>query len=395
MTQQHGYLFPVCPTSSVIVPPLASGQMSDQNNFYNDPAQVNDLVISMGYMIPPRPGFPFDLHVEIQNKGLYKTSGQATIKYNASVNFISGGTSSNPALQEVYLQFTDLPAFTGKQTFVLRFGTPASVPLGTIQKYVGSVIPVLSDATKHNNEETIRVEVVGSYDPNDKTVALPNGLKSDCLTKQDSILKYTIRFQNTGNFPASFVIIQDTLHPNLDYTTLRGGASSHPYRMQFLPDGYLHFVFDPIFLPDSTTDENNSHGFVSYYISPKKSIADDDWIYNSAAIYFDFNEPIITNTTSLITCRSSSTNAPLALTEMTIQPNPVSASTTIKIQCPQNESGKLELYNITGQKIRQWPMQTESNEFMLQINTMDLPSGQYSIRYIGKNGAVTKMLVKQ
>lgn len=395
LTQHHGYLFPVCPTSSVIVPPLASGQMSDQNNFYNDPAQIEDLVISMGYSIPPRPGFPFELIVNIENKGLFKANGQATISYNQSVNYIAGGTNHDPALKEIYLNFNDLPAFTGSQKFTLRFETPASVPLGTIQKYVGKVTPILSDASKHNNEETIRVEVVGSYDPNDKSVTLPNGLKSDCLTKQDSILKYTIRFQNTGNFPASFVIIQDTLHPNLEYTSLRGGASSHPYRMQFLPDGYLHFVFDPIFLPDSTTDESNSHGFVTYYISPKKTIAEDDWIYNTAAIYFDFNEPIITNTTSILTCRSSSTDEPLSLTEITIHPNPVSTYTTIKILSPQNESGKLELFSITGQIIRQWPVQTQSNEFMIQLNTLELPGGQYSIRYTGKNGVVTKMMVKQ
>src|SRR5690606_11852326 len=173
LTQQHGFLFPDCPENSIIVPPLNSGQLSDQNNFYNDPAQVNDLVISMGYSIPPRPGFPFELQVQIDNKGLLKTSGQATIIYNSSVNYISGGCNHDAGLQEIYLQFTDIPAFTGSQKFVLKFETPPTVALGTIQKYEARVVPVLSDATKHNNEEVMQVTVVGSYDPNDKAVSLP------------------------------------------------------------------------------------------------------------------------------------------------------------------------------------------------------------------------------
>jgi len=57
----------------------------------------------------------------------------------------------------------------------------------------------------------------------------------------------------------------------------------------------LRFRFDDINLPDSTNDEPNSHGFVTFEISPKENLPSGTEIVNSAGIYFDFNEVIYTN----------------------------------------------------------------------------------------------------
>jgi hypothetical protein len=46
---------------------------------------------------------------------------------------------------------------------------------------------------------------------------------------------------------------------------------------------------------DSTTTEEDSHGFIAYRVKPLKNVSVGDTIPNRASIYFDFNLPIVTN----------------------------------------------------------------------------------------------------
>ena len=48
---------------------------------------------------------------------------------------------------------------------------------------------------------------------------------------------------------------------------------------------------------DSNSNEFASHGYVTYKINQKTGVTQLAQISNTAAIYFDFNSPIITNTT--------------------------------------------------------------------------------------------------
>jgi hypothetical protein len=57
------------------------------------------------------------------------------------------------------------------------------------------------------------------------------------------------------------------------------------------------WTFDNILLPDSNVNEPESHGYVKFTIELKDSIPQDTKIENFAGIYFDFNDPVITNTT--------------------------------------------------------------------------------------------------
>ena len=48
-------------------------------------------------------------------------------------------------------------------------------------------------------------------------------------------------------------------------------------------------------LPDSNANERKSHGFIRFRIKPKNTLVAGDSIKNKAAIYFDYNSPVITN----------------------------------------------------------------------------------------------------
>lgn len=58
----------------------------------------------------------------------------------------------------------------------------------------------------------------------------------------------------------------------------------------------LKFRFPDIMLPDSDISEPASHGFIQFSVSQKADNPLGTVIENTAGIYFDFNEPVITNT---------------------------------------------------------------------------------------------------
>ena len=140
-------------------------------------------------------------------------------------------------------------------------------------------------------------EIRCSYDPNDKLV---NPARRENYTLFDEELVYTVRFQNTGNFPAQDVVIRDTLDEQLDVSTFKVIGSSHSevLNTSITDEKYLEFQFYEIYLPDSLSNEEASQGFVTYTIKSKEGLSDLIDIQNTASIYFDLNPPIVTNTTT-------------------------------------------------------------------------------------------------
>lgn len=138
--------------------------------------------------------------------------------------------------------------------------------------------------------------VTGSFDPNDKT-GFPEGVKAEHFITPGTALEYRIRFQNTGTDTAFNVVITDTLSEWLDPATLEIGSASHPFQWELHGRSALKFVFHNILLPDSNRNEKASHGFVKFRIQHRPQIALGSVIHNKAAIYFDFNAPVITNET--------------------------------------------------------------------------------------------------
>ncbi|MBK8442580.1 MAG: hypothetical protein IPL35_03810 [Sphingobacteriales bacterium] len=112
----------------------------------------------------------------------------------------------------------------------------------------------------------------------------------------DDYLHYVIRFQNTGSAEAIQVVVKDELVDNLDISTFQMVAASHDYRLR-LENRILEVFFENINLPDSTANEPESHGFVAFKIKAADSVAIGSQLKNTAEIYFDYNFPIVTNTT--------------------------------------------------------------------------------------------------
>ena len=146
-------------------------------------------------------------------------------------------------------------------------------------------------------ENELTMEITCAYDPNDKQV-FPRGHTDEHLVLNGTELEYLVRFQNTGNAPAQTVLLRDTIDPSLDLSTFRLFANSHSVLTTVNEESReVTFLFDNIMLPDSTCCEEDSHGLVSYKIEPLPELEAGTEINNTAYIYFDNNEPIVTNTT--------------------------------------------------------------------------------------------------
>lgn len=148
-----------------------------------------------------------------------------------------------------------------------------------------------------NSGIVLQPEVVCAYDPNDK-YAEPEGYEEPHFVLVEDEIQYRVRFQNTGNFPAGEVIVRDTLSPHLDFNSFEPQFASHDMNTTFNTEtGAIEFAFYDINLPDSTANEEESHGFLVYNIKPKLDLEAGTLIENTAHIYFDNNPAVVTNTT--------------------------------------------------------------------------------------------------
>ena len=219
-------------------------------------------------------------------------------------------------------------------------------------------------------------EVVASWDPNDKR-GFPKGYGDEHFIERGQDIEYHVRFQNTGSDTAFTVVVKDGISSDLDLTTFRPGASSHPYIVDFLGDT-LQFTFDHILLPDSNTNEAASHGFVKFRIGQKPNLPLGTVIENNAAIYFDFNDPVITNTTKHKIGENyfeiTAVENPLFPgMEINVSPNPFDRQTTISVKNIFSGNAELSLYNTMGAMVANKTF--DGNKLLLSRE--GLPSGIY------------------
>ncbi len=193
--------------------------------------------------------------------------------------------------QDIYWTI-DALAPTEQQRIEFYVQNPNETSFGSIMNFDSRVIadtPSI-DTTFYTLESTVAC----AFDPNDKQVS-PLGYSEEGYVLLDQELEYTIRFQNTGNDTAFTVQLVDQLHARLDASTFQFVSASHD-ATYFINDGKeLHFIFDNIMLPDSTTNEPESHGYAKFRIKPVSYIGENVVVPNEAEIFFDLNEAIETN----------------------------------------------------------------------------------------------------
>ncbi len=281
-------------------------------------------------------------------------------------------------------------------TFQLYFNLSCDAVLGQGHCMDASILPVDPCVAGYDTLYTYREcrNNTGSYDPNN-IVAFINGVQRDVdsiYTFEEEIL-YQINFQNTGTDTAFRVMLVDTLPALVIPESIVPGISSHPYQFELKTDirtgrHFVRFLFNPIRLPDSTTNELESHGFVQFNIRRQGDIMPGMTIANKAAIYFDYNSPVVTNTKLLTLTDISSTsyeNGAGASDVVAIYPNPAGTHAFLKSEQPMQ---RVAVIDALGRLIREY--QPVENYWELPV---DFASGIYWIVIQTDRARVTKRLV--
>lgn len=259
--------------------------------------------------------------------------------------------------------------------------TSSSAQLGDQVCFTLILEPIEGDSVPGNNVHTVCHEVQSSWDPNLKDVS-PRGSITN-----DQELKYIVMFQNTGTAPASNVYILDTFDVDLEISTFKFTGSSHPCEVTFAGNS-VKFYFHNINLPDSNSNEPASHGWVTYSMDLKPNLEIGTHIHNTAAIYFDFNDPVITNTVeNIISAPTGVGNVP-AIGASFLYPNPA-ADNVVVVLTGTCDQALISIVNIEGKTLKF----RKSSGCTTTIDISGVPEGIYLVKVKSEADMSTSKLI--
>ncbi len=234
--------------------------------------------------------------------------------------------------------------------------------------------PIICNNTLAVGSYTECQENIGSYDPNDKRVFNEAG-RETMLIDTSEFIYYHIRFQNTGTDTAFTVKVVDELSEKLDISTFEMLSASHDYEYTIRTGSILEVNFDNILLPDSTTNEVASHGFFKFKIKPLSEYEYGTEISNKASIFFDFNDPIVTNAAIFELGKPVSTFDIPNLIDLKIFPNPANSQVSYDASNDLfDKVDQLEVVNSFGQIVL---INNSITNNIIDIS--HLPAGYYTL----------------
>lgn len=288
-----------------------------------------------------------------------------------TMNLVNASVNGNT------LSFDVLP-FMDCETILIPFTFPGNIVGGT--EICFDLVLLNPNDSNHANDSTTSCSfVLNSYDPNAKQTNKPLHIDANSIES----LQYEIHFQNDGNYNAVNIELIDTLSSNLDLSTFKFLGSKHPVTYSIDPvTRILKFQFYQINLTPSLQNLEASQGFVVYEISEISGLPLQSEIKNTAYIYFDYNSPIITNTTLNI-------NSVLAVNEIEaktieIYPNPSSGIFTFGGEKLDN----VEVFDLTGKQVFIGDLKEKK-----QIDISFLENGIYTGKITNSTGTYSKKIV--
>lgn len=405
-----------CQNNAQILTITAAPGCTAVANFANTITPVHDLQITNCNNNLPVPGNTYTKRVVITNKGTltentakfgYVHDGQLTYSSCSPWSLTQLNSSGFPNWYSITSGFPSLTSGASSIAY-FNYNVPTNIPLSTkivFNDTITSAAPIatnwLTDKTPWTNVSRHEAYVVGSYDPNFKEVSPQGNGPQGEITRNDSMLTYIIHFQNTGSYFAQNVVVEDTLDANLRIGSLRPGYSDHNYTVSISETGVARFTFSNIHLPwQSQYGDVLSSGMFMYTINMKKNLPIGTQIKNKAAIYFDFNEPIITNTTLNTIVEDSPHNFTGIQsinkeegTNLIMFPNPAKDEVTILFESNENSNGILNITDISGRKVFEQTIELTKGTNYLKENTSQFQNGIYLVQIVSSSESVTKKLI--
>ncbi len=398
-----------CQLNGIAVTAIASTGCVNTVNFANGSTPVHNLRISTSTVTPAVPGEMMIQQIAIINEGTvnedsvfttYKTDGQLFAPwFTPSGIFTASGnhytTSGFPSLAPGEVQVFDV-----------AYNVPANMPVNTTVTNMDTVTynqPTSTwtdDHTPWNNVCDHKATVVASYDANFKEVYPKGTDASGLITTSDSVLEYTIHFQNTTGWYAQNIVIIDTLDGDFDWASLHPVYESHACQAFVYQSGAVKvakFTFTNINMPPQTMDDLRSNGMVTYTVKTATGLAAGTQLKNRASIYFDNNEPVVTNTT-LNTVGTGTgpiivKNTPaVGNNSFVVYPNPASNSFHAVINTEKTTTAVMNVTDVTGKTLMSKTMTLQAGTQTLTTDVNQLAPGMYFVNVITDGKVQTQKL---
>lgn len=238
---------------------------------------------------------------------------------------------------------------------------------------MGDTLLFFATVEAQEKSRTLQQEVVSAFDPNDKQCD-----KSE-ITPDEKMLNYHVRFQNMGTDNARNIHIVDTIDRQLPIEFIQILDNSHydRYSSDYKVRGHaIVWSFEDIELPPkATAGDVGSSGYVTFECGLTKNLKVGQQIENKAHIYFDYQPPVITNTTHSEVVEGDT--VPVEIPEgFRLYPNPV--TDMFRVESGLLSVGKCEVYGVNGVLLYE-------HSYAKPVRTFDVPvlhwsEGIYYIR---------------
>lgn len=365
----------------------AAGGIYPNNNFSDTMSfQVNHRVTKTNVNLPVT-GNIFAQNIKADNLGNLNLPVEIIHRIDPSLDFVSSvpsPSSFNAANNTLTFSGAQINP-SASQSFTINLGVPQTLLLGAPLYTRDSIFCSAPDQYPLNNWVNIFETVVGPYDPNYIKVN-PAGLGQEgFIYSMNEELEYEIHFQNTGSYFAEDVYLTDTIDDAMIISTFEMIGSSHPCEVSLDANRLIIFRFNQINLPDSTSDPLGSCGYVRFKFKQKPNLPPGTIITGTAAIYFDYNPPVITNTARNEIAQPDGLNEQNFF--FSVQPNP--ANDLVRVVFPDNDNYEIVLRDINGRQIF-----SALPKNSIQIDISSYPAGVYFLEVTGNTQrGVQKLMV--
>jgi len=327
-------------------------------------------------------------YIKIKNTGTVPFNNKIHLKFDPIIEYKSAGPDPSSISPGKLTWDIYIPDHSGEIKIVLLVRMPDE--LSVDEQFC--LVPESGGFEKSSDSYCFKLSC--AIDPNDKHGTPFRGDRNFTLFEEE--LKYTIRFENLGNDTAFNVRVEDQLDPSLDLSTYRFIQSSHEVNRQFIDQNRnLIFDFKDIMLPSVEQDSVANKGFVQFAIKSLPNLVEESPIENTAEIYFDFNDLVITNTTQHLMVSELETSSVDALhrkdlLKFSVYPNPVQDQLMLQYNNPENLNLYFNIVDIAGKSAKSGRLKSRI------INLEELQSGMYFLKvYDSKQSSALVRFVKE
>lgn len=259
------------------------------------------------------------------------------------------------------------------------------------------------DDVSSNDQEVCQTMAVNppppqSYDPNYELVNPIRDASNNGIFATDVDLNYIVNFQNIGDGVCSIVRTENELDPaKYDLSTIEFLGASHENNSFELDGNKIVIRFPNINLLPQIVDEELSKGWFAFRVKRLASLPIGTIIENAAAIYFDYNDPVVTNYgTSTIIEPLSNEIATAEKASFSIMPNPTASSAKLKVNLANDLDLQVQVYTINGELVSNIGSQfLEKGLHFINLDLANQATGTYFVRVQSAEGSQVLKLVKQ